>query len=535
MSRIALPWAAWLLCAASSLVAATRISVLVPAAPLHAIEGMAFGPDGALYGTSVYSRRIYRIDTRSGAVDYPVSAPFGEADDIAFGPPGTAAAGVMAWTAQRTGELRIRRPDGRLEVLLRDVPRINPLAFSDDGRLFTAQSRAGNDALWELDVTGQRAPRLVSQGRGPLNGFDFGADGLLYAPAFGTDKLVAINVTTGEHRVVAEGLGSPAAVKVDRRDGSLISIDYMKGELWRTDPPAAKNTLLATFPDVIDNVTLGPDGLIYLPSVADSRVLAFDPRRGTTRRLVEGHFTVALGATMTEYEGREMLLVADPFGYRFVDLQDGRVIRPPWAGGRGMSSAVTANERYIAYTYAGTSRVRIIDRRSDAIVGEISSLAAPRGLLITRDDALLVADVESGRLVRIKGDTLTDVATELQQPVAVAADGENAVLVTEQGGGRVLRIELATGTKRVLAEGLVSPSAVARLRDGRIAVVEQTKGRLVAIDPTRGTRSIIATDLPTSLADFHFPADTTTGLAVTATGALLVTCAADNSVRRIDF
>jgi sugar lactone lactonase YvrE len=534
-----LPYAAALLVAASfavtPLAAAPRVSVLVPAAPLHAIEGMAFGPDGALYGTSVYSRRIYRIDTRTGAVTYPVSAPFGEADDIAFGPAGTPAAGIMAWTAQRSGELRIRRPDGRLEVLLVDVPRVNPVAFTDDGRLFTAQSRAGDDALWELDVTGQRPPRRVSQGRGPLNGFDFAADGVLYAPAFGSDKLVAIDVASGEHRVVAEGLGSPAAVKVDRRDGSLVSIDYMKGELWRTDLRSGRNILLATFPDVIDNVTLGPDGLIYLPSVADSRVLVFDPRRGTTRRLVDGRFTVALGATMVTYEGREMLLVADPFGYRFVDPQDGTVIRPPWVGGRGMSSAVAANDRYIAFTYSGTPRVRVIDRRSDAIVAEITNFTAPRGLVLTRDDDIIVADAGTGRLIRIRDDQLTAIATGLAQPVAVALDGDTAVLVTEHGSGRVLQIELATGTKRVLGEGLVTPSAVARLRDGRIAVLEQTLGRIVAIDSARSARSIIATDLPTSLAGFHFSADTTTGLAVTTDGALLVTCAVDNTVRRIDF
>lgn len=535
MTNRALPWAALLLSAASSLVAAPRASVLVPAAPLHAIEGMAFGPDGALYGTSVYSRRIYRIDARTGAVDYAVSAPFGEADDVAFGPSGTAAAGIMAWTAQRSGELRIRRPDGRLEVLLADVPRVNPVAFSDDGRLFTAQSREGNDALWELDVTGQRPPRLVSQGRGPLNGFDFGLDGLLYAPAFGTDKLVAIDVGTGEHRTVAAGLGSPAAVKVDRRDSTLVSVDYMKGELWRTDPRTGRNTLLAAFPDVIDNVTLGADGLIYLPSVADSRVLIFDPEKGTTRRLVDGHFTVALGATMAMHEGREKLLVADPFGYRFVDPQNGKVIRPPWLGGRGMSSAITANERYIAITYSGTSRVRIIDRRSDTIVAEITNLAAPRGLVITADDQIIVADADSGRLLNIRGNETRELVAGLDQPVAVALDGESTLLVTEHGSGRVLQVDRTTGGKRVLATGLRTPSAVARLQDGRVAVVEQTLRRVVAIDPATGARDIVAADLPTSLAGFHFPSNTTTGLAVTASGTLLVTCAEDNSVRRIVF
>jgi DNA-binding beta-propeller fold protein YncE len=512
---------------------APAVEIVVPGGPLHAIEGMAFGPDGKLYGTSVYDRRIYRIDVATGVVDYPVAAPFGEADDIAFGPAGTAAAGIMAWTAQRSGELRIRRPDGRLEVALAKAPRVNPVAFDDRGRLFVAQSRADDDTLWEIDVTGNQPPRVVSRGRGPLNGFDFAADGTLYSPAFGTDRIVAIDVATGEHKTVASGLGAPAAVKVDRRDSTLVSIDYLRGNLWRSDPRTGGNTLLATFPDVIDNLTLGPDGLIYLPSVADSRVLAFDPRTGATRRVVDGRFTVALGATVTQHAGREALLVADPFGYRYVDPRSGVVTRPAWEGGRGMSSAVAANERIIAWTYAGTPRVRVLDRGSDQLRAEVTSLQAPRGLIVTATDDVIVADAAGGTLNRIRDGLASVIASGLGQPVAVAADGEDAVLVSEFIDGGISRVDLASGQRLRLVSGLRTPSAAARLHDGRIAVVEQQARRVTAIDPASGAREVLATDLPVSLAAFHFAADTPTGLAVTADGNLLVTCAEDNSVRRI--
>jgi sugar lactone lactonase YvrE len=508
--------------------------VVVPGGPLHAIEGMAFGPDGQLYGTSVYDRRIYRIDPQTGAVSYAVPAPFGEADDVAFGPAGSPAAGVMAWTAQRSGELRIRRPDGSLAVALSNVPRVNPVAFDDRGRLFVAQSRAGDDALWEVDVAGGRAPRVVTRGQGPLNGFDFGGDGQLYAPAFGSDRLVAIDPDTGTHRTVAQGLGSPAAVKVDRRDGSLVSIDYLRGELWRTELRTRRNTLMARFDDVIDNVTLGPDGLIYLPSVADSRVLVFDPASGQTRRLVDGHFTVALGAVLTQHAGRQSLLVADPFGYRYVDLQSGAVTRPPWVGGRGMSSAIAASDTLIAFSYSGASRVRVIDRRSDAIVMEVTDIGAPRGLLITDDDAIVVADAQSGRLLRLRRGQRSTVAENLARPVALLADAGDKVLVSEYDRGAVTRVSLRDGSREVVATGFESPSALARLPDGRIAIVEQTLRRVVLFDPRDGSRRIIATQLPTSLAALPFAADTTTGLVATGDGRLYITCAEDNSILRID-
>ncbi|MBU3672735.1 MAG: hypothetical protein FGM43_09275 [Sinobacteraceae bacterium] len=509
--------------------------VVVPGGPLHAIEGMAFGPDGRLYGTSVYDRRIYRIDPASGAVSYAVPAPFGEADDVAFGPAGSPAAGVMAWTAQRSGELRIRRPNGSLDVLLRKVPRVNPVAFDDRGRLFVAQSRAGDNALWEVDVSGRRKARVVSRGQTPLNGFDFGADGLLYAPAFGSDRLVAINPDTGVHVDVAQGLGSPAAVKVDRRDGSLLSIDYLRGELWRTDLRTRRNTLLGRFDDVIDNLTLGPDGLIYLPSVADSRVLVFDPQTGQSRRLVDGHFTVALGAVLTQHEGREAMLVADPFGYRFVDLQSGAVTRPPWVGGRGMSSAIAASDTLIAFSYSGASRVRVIDRRTDEVVMDVNDLDAPRGLLIMDDGAIIVAEAKSGRLIRLHEGGRRTLAAGLAQPVALIADGNDSVLVSEYGHGSLTRVSLRDGSRQLVATGFESPSALARLPDGRIAVIEQLQRRLVLYDPRDRSRRIIATQLPTSLARLPFAPDTTTGLVATRDGRLYLSCAEDNSILRIDL
>jgi DNA-binding beta-propeller fold protein YncE len=241
---------------------------------------------------------------------------------------------------------------------------------------------------------------------------------------------------------------------------------------------------------------------------------------------------------MTRHDGREALLVADPFGYRYVDPRSGVVTRPAWEGGRGMSSAVAANDRLIAWTYAGTSRVRVLERNGDRLLAEVTTLQAPRGLIVTASDDIIVADAAGGTLNRIRGGVASVIATGLARPVAVAADGEGAVLVSEFTDGEftdgaITRVELASGQRTRLASGLRTPSAVARLPDGRIAVVEREARRVLAVDSASGAREVLATDLPVSLAGFHFEADTPTGLAVSADGNLLVTCAEDNSVRRI--
>ncbi len=60
-------------------------------------------------------------------------------------------------------------------------PGVNPITFSDDGRLFVALDFSG-DGLYELDPELKNPPRLIIKELGWLNGMDFGPDGLLYGP-----------------------------------------------------------------------------------------------------------------------------------------------------------------------------------------------------------------------------------------------------------------------------------------------------------------------------------------------------------------
>ena len=510
-----------------------EISVLVPGSVIHAVEGIAFGNDGFLYGTSIHAQAVYRIDVKSGAVSIAVPSPDGESDDIAIGPAGTPAAGIMAWTAQTTGEIRIMRPGGKPEVIMRNVPRVNPIAFSPTGRLFMAQTGAGDDALWELDIIGTKAPRLVAKGQGPLNGFGFGPDGRLYAPLFRTDKLLAIDVDTGLYTVVGQGVGISAAVEVDA-SGDVISVDYLKGEVWRTNPKTGTSVSIAKLPDdVPDNLAIAKDGTIYLASVADSRILALDPATGKTRCVVEGRFTIALGAGMTTHDGREAAIVADPFGYRFVDIKSGAVTRPFWAANRGASSAVVATDKLIAFSYSLINRVKVIDRTSDQVVTEVSSIKAPRGVAITTKGEVLVADAAGNRIVRLNGNETVDIATGLKQPVALIIENETSALVSEFESGTISRIDLRSGARTELASGLRAPTGLARLKDGRLAVVEPENGTVAAIDLKTGTRTVLASGLKLSLAEFHLPQNTNAGIAVAKDGSILVTCPGDNTILRL--
>lgn len=509
-----------------------KVTTLVSGSVMQAVEGIDLGADGMIYGTSIHGQAVYRINPETGYVDVAVGDPEGEADDVAYGPAGTPVEGVLAWTAQRAGELRAKRPGGEPEVVLPDAPRVNPVAFNKDGRLFTAQSSAGDDTLWEIDMIGNEPPRVVAKGKGRLNGFGFGPDGRLYAPWFGEDKIFAIDVDNGDFEVITEGVGDPAAVKV-RSDGTVFSVDYITGDVWRTEMPSGESRIITKYPEPLDSLTIAPDGTIYLASVADSAIFAYHPETGRKRAVAVGRFTVPLGMTTVQHKGRESLLVSDPFGFRYVDLENGMIDRPPWARNRDASSAVAANDDFIAFTYTDNRRIRKLDRRTDELVADSKALENPRGVALTSTGDVIVADPDANRLVKLVGDDVETVVAGLKEPIALLLENDTSALITEVASGTISRVDLVSGRRTVLASGLDDPRGLAVMQDGRLAVVEPGPGRVTAVDANTGRKTVLAEGLPLSITHMHLPKNTPVGITVGRDGSLYVACGTDNRIVKL--
>ncbi|MYI75327.1 MAG: hypothetical protein F4057_08425, partial [Acidobacteria bacterium] len=161
--------------------AAWTVRVLAQGSPLHATNGMYFGPDGRLYVVSASSAIVAAVDKESGEVlerwgpELGVRGP----DDITFGADGTA-----YWTEFAFGDVARRTPDGTISVIASPGRGVNPITFSDDGRLFVSRCALGHE-LFEIDPDGVEEPRLINDELGPgcgLNGMDWGPDGRLYGP-----------------------------------------------------------------------------------------------------------------------------------------------------------------------------------------------------------------------------------------------------------------------------------------------------------------------------------------------------------------
>ena len=508
------------------------VEIVVPGSVIQAIEGIDIGPDGMIYGTSIHAQEVYRIDPNTGFVTVAVPSPYGESDDVAVGPKGTPAEGILAWTAQTTGEIRIQRPGGMPEVLMPDVPRVNPIAFNKEGRLFTSQSGAGENALWELDVIGDAPPRLVAKNKGRLNGFGFGPDGRLYSPHFGTNELFAIDVDTGDYEVIAEGVGTTAATKTDA-NGDVWNVDYMTGDLWLTDMKTGESRIFANFPPPLDNLIIDKSGVIYMADLAVSGITAFDPETMKSWIVTAGSFTVPLGMAVTTLNGEESTLIADPFGYRFLDPQTAEITREPRMWSPGASSSLAANEDFIVTTYTNYNAVRKIDRSTNEVVFLSRDVDAPRGVVLTSDGDAIIADATTGKLLRLVDDQIEDVATGLNEPVALLLEDDASVLVTEIGSGTISRVDLTTGRRTELISGLVNPLGLAMLPDGRIVVVEPARGSVTAIDLLSDERTVLAQGLPISLDHHHLPTNTPIGITVDSAGAIFVSCGKDNSIVKI--
>ena len=507
------------------------VEIVVPGSVIQAIEGIDIGPDGMIYGTSIHAQEVYRIDPDTGFVTIAIASPYGESDDVAVGPIGSPVEGVLAWTAQHTGEIRIQRPGGMPEVVLSNAPRVNPIAFNAEGRLFTSQSGAGENELWEIDIIGNTPPRVVAKNKGRLNGFGFGPDGRLYAPHFGTNELFAINVDTGEHTVIAKDVGSTAATKTDA-NGDVWNVDYTTGDLWFTDIETGKSEIVKNFPEPLDNLVIDKNGVIYLADLAISGITAFDPKTGKSWEVTAGSFTVPLGMAMTTFDDEEAILIADPFGYRFLDPKTAEMTREPEMWSAGGSSSVAANEEFLFTTYTNYNAVRKIDRETNEVVFMTTDIQTPRGIVLTSAGDAIIADTSTGRLVRLVGEDIQELATGLDDPVALLLESDSSVLVSEIGSGTISRVDVLSGKRTELVSGLVNPLGLALLNDGRVVVVEP-KGTVTAIDLLTDERTVLARGLPVSLDHHDLPANTPLGIAVDRSGAIFVSCGDDNSVVKI--
>lgn len=291
------------------------IEQIVEPSGFHTVNGVAFGPDGRLFAASVGGESIFALDVATGAIESIVGPPAGEADDLAFSPHGD-----MVWTAFLEGVVRMRTPEGEIKDLASGLPGVNSIAFTRDGkRLFVGQVFMG-EGLWEIDLAGIAAPRLVASDTGGINACQFGPDGMIYGPSWDRGQVVRIHPETGQTTILAEGFEKPGAVRFDLQD-RLFVLDDRTGEIFALEESEGRwnRRLVVQLPPATDNMVIGPNGLFYVSGMPDNAIYEVDPDTGTSRIVVKAKLGFPRAIAVSTAAGGDLLHVADTGAYRVIN------------------------------------------------------------------------------------------------------------------------------------------------------------------------------------------------------------------------
>jgi len=307
-----------------------KTKVLVRGAAIHGANGIVLRGSYAYIG-SVIGRDIVVMDARTGRIVDRLG-PDDEAagaDDLTFGPDGS-----LYFTDIIEGRVgRIAR-DGTVTSQY-VAPFVNPITFSDDGRLFAGQAFFG-ETIYELDpeLRTDHPPVLVWQGGSgipgfpyQLNGFDFGPDGKLYAPQPFMGRIVRFDVDAPrpipDPKEVATGLDTPIAVKFDAM-GRLYAVVQGSGEVVRVNVATGAARTFVHLVEGLDNCAFDARGRLYVTHANNGSVWQILPS-GVARRMVSGGLMAPGGiAAVPGPRGHDRLYVADFWEMKAYDGLSGR-------------------------------------------------------------------------------------------------------------------------------------------------------------------------------------------------------------------
>ncbi|MEN8164567.1 MAG: hypothetical protein ABFS37_10595, partial [Acidobacteriota bacterium] len=520
----------------------TGNNVLVQGAPYSIINGVIFDASDQLHAASVLGG-IFIIDTETGSMlgmlgpEEGVKSP----DDLIFGPDGS-----LYWTNILQGEVGRLTPDGVTTIQL-VAPGVNPITFSDDGRLFVACDFYG-DGLYELDPELVEAPELLIETLGWLNAFDFGPDGLLYGPIWTENRVVKIDVDAEPPTVETVFDGHHvSAVKFDSQ-GRLHATDNGSGEVLRVDVQTGDTEVLAELEEGLDNLAFDSSDRLYVSSNTDGfivEVLA----DGTVRTVVPGGLVGPGGVAVVPGAGSDSVFVADLFSVREIDGASGQQLGWTTAGmipGTVLyPMTVAPHGDLLVLSSWFANAVQVLDPEQGMVLEEHYSFVFPTGAISFQGDlvvAELGANLLAPRVLRVDGgttETLADGSQGLIYPTGLAASDDD-LWVADWVTGRIWQL-IADGQNLpapvLVATGLSSPEGLAVDADGSLLVVEAGAAQLSRVDPETGASSVLIDGLdvgvpgPAGMLPHMF----FSGVAVGSTGAIYVTGDVTRALYRFDM
>jgi sugar lactone lactonase YvrE len=462
------------------------LSVLASGANIAGANGIIFSPDNQLYAASVVGSDITVIDPESGAIVRRLGTAEGVIgpDDIAFGPDGS-----YFWTSILTGEVAGFNKDGDRVVAAQLTPGVNPITFSDDGRLFVSQCFFGT-GLFEVDPLGVKPARVIAEDLGPgcgLNGMDWGPDDRLYGPRWFTGEVVSFDVDSNEMRVEATGFQTPASVKFNSK-GELHVLDTGNGKVFKLS--GKDQQLIATLTPGLDNFAFDNTDRLFVSSFTDGFIKRVEADGSLTTLQPGG---MAHPGGMTLFKGE--LVVADLNTIRFYDPMTGdetRVHRNILGVGKvGGAMNLAADGEHLILASWVDSDVRVWDPASGEILERYSDLKGPVAA-VRFNDQLIATEAGAGRIISL-GKAGVTALFSLPSPSGLVI-ANNALYVTDRDSGRIYQLGKAGALlpePLLVISGLTTPEGIVMAGEDFI-VAEGSTGEIKRVTAA-GKQTLLAT------------------------------------------
>ncbi len=461
-----------------------RLERLIGPSPLYGSNGMRFGPDGLLYVAQCFGNAVTAFDIASGArTDVnrngdPIKAP----DDIAFD-----SHGVMYVTEFLNARVMTRSPQGKIEVLIDNVPGANGITVYQD-RIFMDECRPEARVV-ELFRDG-RPPKILVQGLELANALSVGPDGMLYFPQLGKGEVCRVALEGGPVERVVDGLAVPTAVKFDNH-GKLLVLQALTGEITRVDIQSREKSRAAMLSPGLDNLVITADDRLFVSNFMDgtiTEIASAGAQKLFSPPGLAGPSGIAYGADASVYltDFMAIMRVTGP----------GRYERVGWtydADFPGFVRSICAGPGNILYATTLLGNLTAYDTRNHSCQVLATGLDSPFGVARAANGALVAAEYNGGRIIAVEaGGQPKVVARGLDHPTGIAAAPDGSCFVSETGKRRVVKIN---GGITPVLEGLERPEGIAVAGD-ELAVLDTVAKKLWTVSLRDGKSQVAASELP---------------------------------------
>ncbi|MGB5227622.1 MAG: hypothetical protein WBN55_05120 [Eudoraea sp.] len=533
------------------------LETFIQGSPISGANGIDIGPEGNLYIASVTGQEIVVMKENDGEIIDRIGPERGVLgpDDLVFGPDGTlywtdiltGFVGRMTADGQQLGYQFVApgvnpigfSPDGRLFVAL---------DFLGDG-LYELDPNLVEPPRPIVVATEDNPFPL-----GFLNAFDFCSDGRLYGPLFALGYVISVNVDADnpvtsdpfndpdlDLQIVATGFKNPAAAKFGP-DGLLYVLDQT-GEVFKVNVETGEKTLFITCQPGLDNLVFCADGAFYMTNADYGWVDEIQPS-GESRNISRGGLIAPQGlAVLPGTNGQDALYEADLFNLRQFNTQSGEeeniykgflVPEGPESLILPMNISTDGNNLVVSSWFSGGVQVW---NPQDGVIEAYPAFPVPMDALRFKDD-IIVSDAGlggSGLYWASSAEEIALAGITVGSLGGLATDGET-VWAADWVTGNILQIGFdgKTPTNIEVIAGLQNPEGLALDETGGLLVVEWGAARLSRIDLLTGERTTIAEGLELGTAGLGAPPGWSfDGVTIGSSGDIYVSGAGANVIYRV--